>query len=996
MTISRETAPPVSARRLLPLLFAAVLLLAACPEGEESPPRKKDVAPPEVQEPVVQAGAVPVPTRELIVFQSPGGGIWARYPTGGPPTYLSEGASPQFTADGREIVHECGWDICVMDASGSNRRPLVEEIHLPDNNYVLSEPTMRFDRQRVVFVRRSVETEERDLRVFNLQTNQTGDLVLRQPVESPDYATTSRAVVFAARGAEVDDPRTEPWRPRDLWMFDQSGQLVRVTNTPRIDEASPEFSPDDREIVFSRRDGNLFGAAEIYVMNVANGTLRRLTNDRLDDLDPTWSPDGSRIAYSSEEEVANSERGRATFTIRAMSSQNGSNDVEVVGLPRPGDPPHYPTGAINPTWAVTPPTIAVQDNRANEHDGLMPLRVTLSASQTSPVSVDYEIQRGWRDIDDYEDGYATEGVDYRLDVPNRGTLTFAPGETTKTITVRIIEDQVDENLDESFHIDLANARGAGLLDPLGRVDIRDNDREPQILLSDASVLEGQRALVRVSLSQPSGRDLFVSYETVEGSAKAGTDFETTSGEFTFSPGETSKVIEIPTIIDPASEQDETLTLSFYSNYRAELPRPTATVTITEIGPVLSLEGGRGREGSSGVVNFTVRLSRASSTPVTALFNTDGGSATEGGDFIGQNDRPIFFEPGQTAVTIPVAIRDDQTTEGTESFIGTLSQVSGATLAPGRGSATGTIDDDDASGGGGGGGGDPEGRIAVIRSSGGFDLGDIVLLENDGSDEIVLTVGESWSAPDWKHDLTEIASTEFGPDSYDTFAIDPDTGAHENITEDPETNDEHDATWSPDGTMIAFTSFTGPGGAGEIFVWTIGEPLDADNPKQITDDGDNHRHPAWAPDSLQLAWDTYDGTEYVISSAFDVTDSAPIIGMITPPGDDCNELHPAFAPGDEGDYAWTQSGPGCDGDGGTDYEIAAFNDPSVLTVLTENDEDDLRPTWSPDGTQMAFQSDRDGGDFDIFRMDAFEGEADEAALQLTSNDVDDVAPDWEPM
>lgn len=294
---------------------------------------------------------------------------------------------------------------------------------------------------------------------------------------------------------------------------------------------------------------------------------------------------------------------------------------------------------------------------------------------------------------------------------------------------------------------------------------------------------------------------------------------------------------------------------------------------------------------------------------------------------------------------------------------------------------------------GGGGGDSFGRIAAVRGE--FDLGDIVLIEADGSGEDVITDGEHWSAPDWKHDLTELASTNFGPDTdYDTFAIDPDTGEHENLSPDPNEMDEHDATWSPDGTMIAFTSFTGPGGAGEIFVWKVGESLGSDNPIQLTDDDDNHRHPAWAPDARELAWDTYDGTNYSVSAAFDVTDADPVIASITDPSDDCSEMHPAFAPDDSFDLAWAQFGPDCDQDG-TDTEIAAFLEPSVVTVLTDNDDSDTRPTWSPDRLEIAFQSDRDG-DYEIFVMDSEEGESEDDAFQLTDNDIDDVDPDWEPV
>ena len=69
--------------------------------------------------------------------------------------------------------------------------------------------------------------------------------------------------------------------------------------------------------------------------------------------------------------------------------------------------------------------------------------------QTAAVTVDYATH----------DGTATAGQDYTA---KSGTLTFAPGETTKTVSVPVLADtNVDEN-DENFTLDLANASGAEL------------------------------------------------------------------------------------------------------------------------------------------------------------------------------------------------------------------------------------------------------------------------------------------------------------------------------------------------------------------------------------------------------------------------------------------------------------------------------------------------------------------------------------------------------
>jgi len=80
--------------------------------------------------------------------------------------------------------------------------------------------------------------------------------------------------------------------------------------------------------------------------------------------------------------------------------------------------------------------------------------VSLSAPSSQPVTVNYATA----------DGTATAGGnDY---VPISGTLTFAPGETTMTITVVVNPDR-KKDADETFFVDLSGAVNALLLDDQG-------------------------------------------------------------------------------------------------------------------------------------------------------------------------------------------------------------------------------------------------------------------------------------------------------------------------------------------------------------------------------------------------------------------------------------------------------------------------------------------------------------------------------------------------
>lgn len=80
--------------------------------------------------------------------------------------------------------------------------------------------------------------------------------------------------------------------------------------------------------------------------------------------------------------------------------------------------------------------------------------VTLSGENVQSVTVDYTTA----------EDTATPEVDY---TPTSGTLTFAPGETEKTITVEVNGDTESEG-SETFFVNLRNPRNATLTDDRGR------------------------------------------------------------------------------------------------------------------------------------------------------------------------------------------------------------------------------------------------------------------------------------------------------------------------------------------------------------------------------------------------------------------------------------------------------------------------------------------------------------------------------------------------
>ena len=110
------------------------------------------------------------------------------------------------------------------------------------------------------------------------------------------------------------------------------------------------------------------------------------------------------------------------------------------------------------------PSLSINDVTVNESAGTATFTVTLSGPSAGPVTVDFATANG----------SATAGLDY---TGQNGTVTFAPGTTTQTITIPILEDTLVEGA-ETYTVNLINASGATITDNQGLGTIIDNDVAP--------------------------------------------------------------------------------------------------------------------------------------------------------------------------------------------------------------------------------------------------------------------------------------------------------------------------------------------------------------------------------------------------------------------------------------------------------------------------------------------------------------------------------------
>jgi len=178
--------------------------------------------------------------------------------------------------------------------------------------------------------------------------------------------------------------------------------------------------------------------------------------------------------------------------------------------------------------------------------------VTLSAASNKTVTVNYNTADEVPISGIYYPAVA--GVDY---LAASGKLSFAPGQSSKTILVPVIGDRLGEQ-DETFSVKLSGARNAKIADGTGLVTIQDDDL--RISIGDAWIAEGNAGKTlmsfTVSLSAAQAQAVTVDYATQDGLARAGEDYVATSGRLSFAPGETTKTITVEIIGDTEPEPDE--------------------------------------------------------------------------------------------------------------------------------------------------------------------------------------------------------------------------------------------------------------------------------------------------------------------------------------------------------------------------------------------------------------------------------------------------------
>ena len=108
-------------------------------------------------------------------------------------------------------------------------------------------------------------------------------------------------------------------------IFDRTGASLGQVG-PEGDYAHLSLSPDETRVVVDRLDVDRLngktGFRDLWLMELARGTLERLTINANNNFDPAWSPDGKSIAFTSDR--------AGHYNLYEMSASGGGDARQII------------------------------------------------------------------------------------------------------------------------------------------------------------------------------------------------------------------------------------------------------------------------------------------------------------------------------------------------------------------------------------------------------------------------------------------------------------------------------------------------------------------------------------------------------------------------------------------------------------------------------------------------------------------------------------------
>jgi hypothetical protein len=289
------------------------------------------------------------------------------------------------------------------------------------------------------------------------------------------------------------------------------------------------------------------------------------------------------------------------------------------------------------------------------------LPITINLSQPAPFQTTVEYYT--------KDGTAGETNDFNNAT---GTLTFAAGQTTTTIDLQILQNNIPA-VSKQFTVVLFNPAGI-TLDPAsnGIVTIL-STLVPTFSVNSPTVTESLTGptVMPFTVTLPAGQPITttVNYTTVNGTAIAGTDYTAVSGTLTFAPGTVSQTVDVPVTRLFTSGQSKTfnLVLSAPSAGTALSASATGFGTIVDVPTAFLVFGGKQKAVYLDNINQKVTVSMKGAGTGMVIFLGNSSNNTDAYEFLTTGTNSA------TVLTVSVAGGRQTTvnTIGVDASIGTI-------------------------------------------------------------------------------------------------------------------------------------------------------------------------------------------------------------------------------------------------------------------------------------------------------------------------------------
>ena len=359
------------------------------------------------------------------------------------------------------------------------------------------------------------------------------------------------------------------------------------------------------------------------------------------------------------------------------------------------------SATVNITDNDPQPTISINDvsvTEGNSGTTNATFTLTLSHPSSQPITVNYATADGTATTADLDYNAATV------------TVTFAPGETSKTVNVAVVGDIKSEN-PETFTVNLSNATNATITKAQG-VGTITNDDLPIITLAATDSDAGETAIgvtpnpgtFTLTRTGDLTQAITVNY-TLSGSATNGTDYSSLPGTVNFAAGDSTAIVTVTPTDDNIFEGTETaiLTLTTGTGYALNLTTSAAVNIADNDLPSISLAVSPASVVEDGLSNLVYTFTRTGTTANALTVNyTVSGNATfntdytqTGADSFTATTGTITFAAGSSTATLTVDPTADTTVETDETVVLTLATAPGYTIGT-PAAVTGTITNDDSS------------------------------------------------------------------------------------------------------------------------------------------------------------------------------------------------------------------------------------------------------------------------------------------------------------